>query len=173
METETLLSQAEQLVSPWAKASHRPESNRLDVIIEREDLPAAAKALTDARWGYLSAITGLDMPAPAAAEGAHHPENQLESLCHFCEGAAVLTLRVRVPYSDPHIPSLCGIIPSATLYERELMELFGVIVDNTPVTDRLILSDDWPVGVFPLRKSFTGLSSEEGLPSSEAGTEEK
>ena len=54
------------------------------------------------------------------------------------------------------VPTICDIIPSATLYERELMELFGVTVEGTPDPARLVLPDEWPEGVYPLRKSFTG-----------------
>jgi Ni,Fe-hydrogenase III component G len=33
---------------------------------------------------------------------------------------------------------------------------------GTPNTDRLVLSDDWPKGVYPLRKDFTGLELSSG-----------
>jgi Ni,Fe-hydrogenase III component G len=62
-----------------------------------------------------------------------------------------------VPYSKPQIDSICGIIPSATIYEREVIELFGFNLLNTPNTEKLILPDSWPDGVYPLRKSFTRL----------------
>ncbi|NMC80497.1 MAG: hydrogenase large subunit, partial [Chloroflexi bacterium] len=58
------------------------------------------------------------------------------------------------------------LIPSATLYERELMEMMGVQLVGTPSSDRLLLPDEWPENVFPLRKSFTGLNS---LPQEQAG----
>jgi ech hydrogenase subunit E len=32
------------------------------------------------------------------------------------------------------------------------MEMFGVVVEGTPNTNRLFLPDDWPDGVYPLRK---------------------
>jgi Ni,Fe-hydrogenase III component G len=74
----------------------------------------------------------------------------------------VLTIRVAAPYSDPYLPTICDLIPAATLYEREFIEMFGVILEGTPSTDRLLLADDWPVGIYPLRKSFTGLDTLEG-----------
>jgi Ni,Fe-hydrogenase III component G len=52
------------------------------------------------------------------------------------------------------VKSVCSIYPSATLAERELMEMFGIIIEDTPNKDRLLISDDWPAGVFPLRKDF-------------------
>jgi Ni,Fe-hydrogenase III component G len=94
----------------------------------------------------------------AAEAGAENPmEDKLEALYHFTEGPVVATLRVTVPYADPRVPSICPIVPTATLYERELQEMFGFVVEETPVPDRLVLPDDWPDGVYPLRKSFTTL----------------
>lgn len=161
MNIEQDLATAEEVLKPFTIQATRPEPDRLDVYLDRSNLLKATQALVDAKWGYLSAISGLDVPAPAAAEGEPAKENALQALYHYCHGAAITTLRVEVPYSDPHVPSVCGIIPSATLYEREMMEMFGFVVDDTPVASRLILADDWPVGVYPLRKSFTGLDSME------------
>lgn len=156
MQTEKALSKAETLLKPWAVSMTRPEENRMDAVVEVRNLKNAVKAIRQARWGYLAAITGLDRPAPAPAEGQPASEGALEALYHFASGAAIASLRVTVPYSHSRLPSICDIIPSATLYERELMELFGIIVEDTPSPDRLVLPDDWPEGVFPLRKSFTG-----------------
>jgi Ni,Fe-hydrogenase III component G len=144
---ENVLQNAEQLLAPWAAGASRPEPRRLDAALAASDLLAAVSALQGAHWGYLTAITGLDL-GPAAGE--------IEALYHFVSGAAVLTLRVRMPRAAPRVPSLCEIIPSATLYERELREMLGVEVVGTPNTDRLYMPDDWPEGVYPLRKDFVG-----------------
>ncbi len=162
MDTEKALNQAASLLAPLGIATSRPAAERLDAAVRAEDLHAAAASLHFARWGYLSAITGLDLPAPRPKAGAPAPAetvgDQIEVLYHFCEGAAVATLRVKVPYSQPQVPSLCDIIPSAALYERELEEMLGVVVEGTPLKDPLLLPDDWPANVYPLRKSFTGLA---------------
>jgi len=68
-------------------------------------------------------------------------------------------VRVLLPYSQAAIPSICSVLPAASLYERELMEMFGIDVQGTPVTQKLLLPDDWPDGVYPLRKSFTGFQN--------------
>ncbi|TLN19844.1 NADH-quinone oxidoreductase subunit C, partial [bacterium] len=136
-----------------------PEAARCDVVIERQNLLAAIQAVKDAGWGYLSAITGLDSAAPAPAEGQPAVEGKLEVLYHLCSGPVVLTLRVSLPYDDAFLPSVCGLLPYATLYERELMELFGVRIEGTPNSDRLVLPDEWPDGVYPLRKAFTGFAA--------------
>jgi NADH:ubiquinone oxidoreductase subunit C len=167
MDMQQNLVTAETLVQPYTvgAASHAP--GRVDAVIHRENLTAAVGALVDVRWGYLAAITGLDHPWPKTPKTAPKPgeaaapappagpvEDRLEALYQFVNGAAVATLRVSVPYHDPRLQTICPIIPSATLYERELQEMFGFVIENTPDPARLLLPDDWPDGVYPLRKAF-------------------
>jgi NADH:ubiquinone oxidoreductase subunit C len=165
MDTQTALDQVASLLAPLDIPTSRPAPDRLEALVRPDDLHVAAATLHFARWGYLSAITGVDLPAPrpkgAGGAGAATPgavPDQIEVLYHFCDGAAVVTLRVKVPYDQPQVPTLCDIIPSAALYERELEEMFGVVVDGTPLKGPLLLPDDWPAGVHPLRKSFKGLA---------------
>lgn len=146
MSIETCLQTAHERLAAWAQESAEPEPGRVDVVMAPGDLVAAARALMDARWGYLTAITGLDLG----------PEDgRLEVLYHFACGAAIVTLRVRVPRDEAKVPSLVRVIPSISFYERELMEMFGVTVEGTPNTDKLFLPEDWPDGVYPLRKDFS------------------
>jgi len=145
MNSETVLEKGAALLTPWAQETLTPEPNRLDVVIAAQDLQAAAKALVDAKWGYLTAIAGLDLG----------PEvGQIEALYPFCSGPHILTLRIRVPRSGGSIPSICPIISYASLYERELMEMLGVDIVGTPERARLFLPDDWPDGIYPLLKDF-------------------
>jgi Ni,Fe-hydrogenase III component G len=133
----------------------RPADYRVDAVMNPDQLLPAVQALVNAHWGYLTAITALDHPV-AVEQGGPAENGNLEALYQFASGAAIATLRISLPYSKPVVPSVCGIIPSATLYEREMIELFGVVVEGTPSTDRLVLPDDWPDGIYPLRKAFTG-----------------
>jgi Ni,Fe-hydrogenase III component G len=158
MDTATALQSAEAILQPWAVSTNRPHTTRLDVQVTPENLRAAVSSLRTAKWGYLSAITGLDLPAAPAAPETVQAENQLEALYHFCFGEAITTLRVKVPYSNTKIPSVSDLVATATLYERELKELFGFDIVDTPVKDRLVLPDEWPDGVYPLRKSFKSLA---------------
>ena len=145
MTTESLLEEGVQLIGDRASGQSIPEPGRIDLAVEPARLVECTDILTKAHWGYLSAITGLDLGPQ---------DGHLEVLYHFCQKAAVLTLRVSLPRDGAVVPSICGVIPSATLFERELMEMFGIICEGTPDTRRLFLSDDWPKGVFPLRKDY-------------------
>jgi NADH:ubiquinone oxidoreductase subunit C len=154
---ELLEAAAEQLKS-WAYQSETPEPGRLDVWVSPRDLLVAVAALHDDWKGYLAAITGMDAGWGylSAIEGFAPAleTNELEVIYHFCQGAAVVSVRVMIDRDQPVVPSVCGIIPSASFYERELIEMFGVDVKGTPNRDRLFLPDDWPYGVYPLRKDF-------------------
>lgn len=173
MNTEEALVNAEGILKPFSLISTRPSPDRLDVTILPANLEDAVRAIIDAQWGYLTAITGLDRPgshAPSPEDkqwsrlatetqvigSAVVPEGTIEILYHFCHKAAIVTLRTGVRYSFAVIPSVCSIIPAATLYERELAEMYGIKVVGTPSTSKLLLPDDWPDDVYPMRKSFTG-----------------
>lgn len=130
----------------WAIQIAAPEADRFDLPVSAGELRDAVQAVTDAGWGHLAAITGLD----------HGPEKAtLEALYHFCSGPVTLTLRVQLPRAapgGPTVPSICPIVRYASVFERELSEMFGVTVADTPDPSRLFLPDDWPAGVYPLRK---------------------
>jgi NADH:ubiquinone oxidoreductase subunit C len=146
MNIDEILETAGKLVAEWTKEAERPEPNRLDVTLTRpDDLVPSVTALRVKRLGYLSAITGIDLGAEAG---------EVEVLYHFCTGTAVVTLRVRTPREEASVPTLCDIIPSAEPFERELSEMFGVTVVGTPNPEHIYLPDDWPDGVYPLRKDF-------------------
>ena len=144
MTTETYLQSAGEILAPFAKGTNQPETNRLDVQISVSDLPSAVSALGNASWGYLAAVTGMDLGAEA---------NELEALYHFCEGSAVTTLRVPLPCGGyPEIPSISEQIPVASFFERELSEMLGVAVVGTPDPSHLFLPDDWPGGCISIAR---------------------
>lgn len=143
MYTESALQRAGELLASWTVESGTPEANRLDIVVEVSNLTATVQVLIDDDWGYLAGITGLDLGMEVGG---------IEVLYHFCEGGSVVTLRVRTPRTHPVVPTISQIIPSATFYELELREMFGVSLEGLPPSKHLFLPDDWEEGVFPLRK---------------------
>ena len=51
-------------------------------------------------------------------------------------------------------PSLTPYFPSAAWYEREIHDLFGLSPVGHPDLRRLVLHENWPLGLYPLRKDF-------------------
>lgn len=143
MKREEKYTQAKELLVKFASEWTQPEEDRLDGVVEADKLPDAVRLLVDCQWGYLGAITGLDLGETA---------DKLETLYHFCSGNAVLTLRVAINRSNPVVPSICDMIAYASPYERETAEMFGITFAGAPDTSRLFLPDDWESGVYPLRK---------------------
>ena len=147
MSIEQNLQKAEQLLAAWNKEATHPEANRLDISIVPDDLRPAVKILHDAHWGYLSAITGMDLGQES---------DQLEALYHFCSGPVITTLRIRLPRTnDVCLPTIEDIIPPAAFFERELHEMLGFKINGATSNERLFIPDDWPEDVFPLRQDFS------------------
>jgi NADH:ubiquinone oxidoreductase subunit C len=74
---------------------------------------------------------------------------------HNNETAISINLRVDCSdRNDPHVTSMSSVIPGAQFFEREAFDLMGIVFDDHPQLERLILPDDFPDGVHPLRKDF-------------------
>ncbi|MBK5256187.1 MAG: NADH-quinone oxidoreductase subunit C [Vicinamibacteria bacterium] len=54
----------------------------------------------------------------------------------------------------PSFPSISAKYPVANWFEREVMDLFGLVPEGHPNLARVALHDDWPEGAWPLRKDF-------------------
>lgn len=72
------------------------------------------------------------------------------------------TVIIAVPAEKPEFDSLAKDIFSATLFEREIKEMFGIVPKGDPDVRTLRLHEEvCPERVFPLRKDFIGIHSGE------------
>jgi membrane-bound hydrogenase subunit beta len=112
------------------------------------------RAAGEMGFGSICIITGLD-------EG-----EDLGFLYHLAdESGVVLSLLTKAPKADPRIGTVTDRFPGAHIYERELVDLFGAVVEGLPPGNRYPLPDDWPAGEYPLRKDWRD-------PNATAGPEE-
>jgi Ni,Fe-hydrogenase III component G len=84
-------------------------------------------------------------------------EDCFEVLYHFSNDETGCMVTVKAFIRDrnkPSIESVCSIIPAAEWIEREVQDILGIEIKNHPNMRRLILADDWPEGVYPLRKDY-------------------
>lgn len=96
---------------------------------------------------------GLRFNIASAVDDFDH----IEILYHFSldTSGVVITIRAALKdKNDPHIDTITSVTRSAWWIEREIHELFGVHFDGNKDLRPLLLPDDWPKGVYPLRKSF-------------------
>ena len=80
----------------------------------------------------------------------------IEILYHFTieDINLVISLRVKLPKSKLEIDSLAPSFEAANWIEREIHELLGINFKGHPDLRKLLLSDDWPEGVYPLRRDY-------------------
>ncbi len=64
----------------------------------------------------------------------------------------IVNIETSVPENDPVCDSITNEIPGAGWSEREFMDLLGITFTDHPKPKRLVLADDWPEGIYPLRK---------------------
>ena len=89
----------------------------------------------------------------AIASGTDTPGG-FEILYHFSFDKTGLIVSVRVLIEDknnPEIDSLAVISPAFEWIEREMWEMLGIKFTGHPNLKRLLLSEDWPEGKYPLR----------------------
>lgn len=81
---------------------------------------------------------------------------RMEILYHFTieDINLLISLRVKLEKSKLEIDSLVCIFEGANWIEREMHELLGINFKGHPDLRRLLLSDEWPEGVYPLRGDY-------------------
>ncbi len=80
----------------------------------------------------------------------------MEILYHFTleEINLVISLRVRLQKPNLEVDSLAPLFAAANWVEREIHELLGIDFKGHPDLRRLLLPEDWPQGVYPLRRDY-------------------
>jgi Ni,Fe-hydrogenase III component G len=82
--------------------------------------------------------------------------SHMEILYHFTveEINLLISLRVKLDKSKLEIESLAPSFEAANWIEREIHELLGINFKGHPDLRRLLLPDQWPEGVYPLRCDY-------------------
>ncbi|MCD6261256.1 MAG: NADH-quinone oxidoreductase subunit C [Thaumarchaeota archaeon] len=95
-------------------------------------------------FDHISTITGRDLG------------EELELIYHIAyQNAIELSIKTKIPKENPRITTIVDLYPSAGIYEREVHDLLGVVFEGNPDLSPLLLPDNWPKGVYPLRKDVT------------------
>lgn len=99
------------------------------------------KALLDAdEKTCLSTITCLDL---GETFGVYH---------HMRTSQGYFTIKTDVPRENPSIASITDLIPGAAFTELEGADLLGITFEGNPLSGHFILPENWPQGIYPLRK---------------------
>ncbi|MBL7156608.1 MAG: NADH-quinone oxidoreductase subunit C [Candidatus Omnitrophica bacterium] len=80
----------------------------------------------------------------------------IEILYHFTieDINLLISFKVKLDKVKPEIDSLAPLFEAANWIEREMYELLGINFKGHPDLRRLLLPDQWPEGVYPLRCDY-------------------
>jgi len=101
------------------------------------------------------------LPSPVMMLFALDERRKLSKFVINCVFANVkksqwVIVNMDIPQENPCFDSLAKSIHSATLFEREIWEMFGIEPKGNPDLRRLNLHNEvWPQGNYPLRKDFS------------------
>jgi NADH-quinone oxidoreductase subunit C/D len=103
-------------------------------------------------------LTALDERDRAHRDG--QPASDFTVVYHLYSFERNDYLRVKVPLvgPSPSLPTITGIWPAASWYEREAWDMFGIVFEGHPHLERLLMPPTW-VG-HPLRKDHPARATE-------------
>lgn len=143
MNDEAIVNKIKEHLRERVAELANPAPRRIFLKVEQANLISTMQFLKEnLGFTYVATITGLDRG------------EVFEILYHLANEFTCLTVRTTTPRSEPRVPTVTGVLPGAILYERELQDMFGMVIENIPDPRPLVLPDDWPKGVYPLRKDW-------------------
>jgi formate hydrogenlyase subunit 5 len=128
--------------------------DQVTVTVELNSLPAVVETLYYQHGGWLATVVGNDerplnghfaLYYVLSVEGS--PDTSVQDGQN-----AYVAVRALIPPHSLEFPSVTPKVPAAVWYEREVRDMFGLQPVGLPDERRLVLPDDWPEGLYPLRK---------------------
>lgn len=117
------------------------DRGELTFYIDRAYLPEVAWSMRDEpslRFEVCCGVSGVHYPRERGGE--LHAVYHLLSMTHNRR----VRLEVSCSDTDPHIPSVVDVWPTADWHERETWDFYGIVFDGHPWLTRIEMPDDWP-----------------------------
>ncbi len=145
MDENTLIEELKEELGRDLLESYIQRKRRVFIRINKDANRKMARLIKEKYNGYICVMTSVDAG------------DDLELVYHFAiegeEGKEInLNVTVSTPKDIPEIKTITDIIPGAAYPEREAQDMVGLKIIGLPDPSRLFLADDWPEGVYPLRK---------------------
>jgi NADH-quinone oxidoreductase subunit C len=115
------------------------------VIVAPSAIVQTLEQLRAKGFGALMSVHGVDYYPEEPRLGVHYELLDMSSVDR-------LTVKLRVPLDNPHVPSVTPAWPTANHQEREVYDMFGVIFDGHPDLRRILMPEDYEG--FPQRRDF-------------------
>jgi Ni,Fe-hydrogenase III large subunit/Ni,Fe-hydrogenase III component G len=125
----------------------RPTGDTLHVSVDRRAVRPATETLVHELGARFLVTAGIDRRPLAGDFAVLH-------LFSLDRDGLFVVLDCAVDPDRASIESITSVVPGANWSEREFRDLIGVVPEGHPDPRRLVLADDWPEGVYPLRRDF-------------------
>ncbi|STT61271.1 formate hydrogenlyase subunit 5 [Klebsiella pneumoniae] len=120
--------------------------DQLTITVKVNYLPEVVEFLYYQQGGWLSVLFGND----ERKLNGHYAVYYVLSMEQGTK--CWITVRVEVDANKPEYPSVTPRVPAAVWGEREVRDMYGLVPVGLPDERRLVLPDDWPDELYPLRK---------------------
>lgn len=124
-----------------------PVSGKVLLAVTPESIAPMAKALYQDYKARFVITAGIDSREARDCFDVDH-------IFSLDKDHIFVILRASAESENPSVTSITPEVPAAGWAERELQDMVGVKAEGLPDARRLVLSDDWPEGVYPLRKDL-------------------
>ncbi|MBV8047102.1 MAG: hydrogenase large subunit [Paludibacterium sp.] len=121
-------------------------ADQVTVTVKLGSLPDVVEWLYYQQGGWLSVLFGND-ERPLNGHFAVYYVLSMEGLVK-----SWVVVRALVEEHRPEFPSVTPRVPAAVWGEREIRDMYGLVPVGLPDERRLVLPDDWPEDLHPLRK---------------------
>ena len=142
-----IINQMQSRFGRAVRAVHEPVPGTLYLTVDREALRPACQLLQDELGARFLISAGIDRRAREKCLSVVHIFSRDKQ-------KQFISLRADVAENGAEVDSITPVVAGANWSERECQDLVGVKARGHPDPRRLIVADDWPEGVYPLRKDF-------------------
>lgn len=120
--------------------------DQVTITIAIDSLPDVVEFLYFGRGGWLPVMVGNDERSLNGSYALYYVLSMEDVDPCFC------IVRAEVDPETCEFPSVTPRVPACVWSEREVRDMFGLKPMGLPDERRLVLPDDWPQGLYPLRK---------------------
>jgi Ni,Fe-hydrogenase III large subunit/Ni,Fe-hydrogenase III component G len=117
------------------------------IELSKENLPAVLEYAHNVQGGNLLTMVATDRVDI-------EDDYLIDYVLGWYELGQILVFRAKTRRGEETFNSITPFVPCADWYEREAKESLGLIPVGHPNPRKLLMADDWPDDLFPMRKGF-------------------